>query len=251
MTGDLVDLMERATRTMPVETERLVSGALDRGTSQLRRRRRRTTRLAAGLAGVGLLAVVLVPRVLSTDPVAHEARPSVGTTTLQLLPTDELVGRFAAELPGTSIPVEVRSSQASGTVMVQRLLTNADAMTGLVQVDVSVSAPYDSEGIAENKSFCRQMHRRVGPRDGSDCLVVPGGIVQFWDDTVAPEDPGDNAPGIRMAYAYLMRWDGGNVNLRAINSTDAQVAPAPGSAPVIRTDEVVDLVQRLDLFSTS
>jgi len=253
VTTDLADLMERATQTMPVETRRLVSGALGRGTAQLRRRRRRTTRLAAGLAGVGLLAVVLVPRVLSTDPdrVAQEAPPSAGTAPLRLLPTDELVGRFAAQLPGTSNPVEVRSSKVAGSVTVRRELTNSEAMTGLVQVDVSVSAPYDLDGIVENKAFCREMHRKVGPRDGSDCLVVPGGIVQFWDDTVAPEDPGDNAPGIRMAYAYFMRWDGGNVNLRTFNSTDAQVAPAPRAVPVIRTDEVVALVQRLDLFSQS
>ncbi len=78
---------------------------------------------------------------------------------------------------------------------------------------------------------------------------MPGGIVEFWDDTVPPEDPGDNAPGIRLTYAYFMRWDGGNVNLRTLNSTSADVAPAPGAVPVIRTADVVDLVQRLDVFT--
>ncbi len=246
---DLVELMERATASMPVDTTRLVNGGLVRGAAELRRRRGRATGWLAGVAAATLLAGVVVPRLYSGADTVREPAPATGATTLQLLPTDELLQRFAEQLPGTSAPVEMQSSEVAETVRIMRQLTNADGMTGLVQVDAGVSEPYGPDGIVENKAFCREMHRKVGPRDGSDCVIVPGGIVQFWDDTVAPEDPGGNAPGIRLAYAYFMRWDGGNVNLRTLNSTSADVPPAPGAVPVIRTADVVDLVQRLDVFT--
>ena len=176
----------------------------------------------AGVAAATLLAGVVVPPLFSGSDTAREPAPTAGTAGLQLLPTDELLQRFEAQLPGTSTPVEVQSSESPESVMIQRQLTNADGETGLVQVDASVSAPYDADGIAENKAFCREMHQKVGPRDGSDCVIVPGGMVEFWDDTVSPEDPAGNAPGIRLTYAYFMRWDGGNVNLRTLNSTSAR-----------------------------
>ncbi len=247
--NDLADLMERATAAMPVDTSRLVNGGLERGAAEVRRRRVRATGWLAGVAAVTLLAGVVVPGLSSGADTAREPAPSTGVTTLELLPADELLQRFAEQLPGTSTPVEMQSSEVARTVMIQRELTNADGMRGLVQVDAGVAPPYDADGIAENKAFCREMQKKVGPRDGSDCVVVPGGIVQFWDDTVPPEDPGGNAPGIRLAYAYFMRWDGGNVNLRTLNSTSADVPPAPGAVPVIRTADLVDLVQRLDLFA--
>jgi hypothetical protein len=246
---DLIELMDRATATMPVDTTRLVDGGQHRGAAQVRRRRRRVTGWTVGVAAATLLTGVAAPRLLSGTDTAREPAPSARAATLQLLPTDELLQRFAEQLPGTSTPVEVQSSEVATSVSIQRELTNADGMTGLVQVDASVSEPYGPDGIAENKTFCREMQRKVGPRDGTDCVIVPGGIVQFWDDTVAPEDPGDNAAGIRLAYAYFMRWDGANANLRTLNSTDAHVAPEPGAAPVIRTADLVDLVQRLDLFT--
>ena len=246
---DLVELMERATASMPVDTTRLVNGGLDRGAAEVRRRRRRVGRWTVGVAAATLLAGAVVPPLFAGSDTAREAAPATDAATLQLLPTDELLQRFEAQLPGTSTPVTVQSSENPESVMIQRELTNADGMTGLVQVDASVSAPYDADGIAENKAFCREMQIKVGPRDGTDCVIVPGGIVEFWDDTVPPEDPGDDAPGIRLTYAYFMRWDGGNVNLRALNSTSADVPPAPGAVPVIRTADVVDLVQRLDVFT--
>jgi len=249
MSTDLTELMERATASMPVDTTRLVNGGLDRGAAEVRRRRGRVTRWATAAVAATVLAGFLVPRVFPGADTAREPAPSTGATTLQLLPTDELLQRFPAQLPGTSTPVEVQSSEVAKTVRIMRQLTNADEMTGLVQLDAGVSTPYDADGIAENKAFCREMHRKVGPRDGSDCVIVPGGMVQFWDDTVPPEDSSGNAPGIRLAYAYFMRWDGGNANLRTLNSTSADVPPAPGAVPVLRTAEVVDLVQRLDLFT--
>jgi hypothetical protein len=246
---DLVDLMERATASMPVDTTRLVNGGLQRGAAEVRRRRGRATGWIVGVAAATLLAGAVVPRLFSGSDTAREPATSMGATALQLLPTDELLQRFAEQLPGTSTPMTMHSSDVPESVMIQRELTNADGMTGLAQVDVSVSEPYGPDGIAENKAFCREMQVKVGPRDGTDCVIVPGGVVQFWDDTVPPEDPGDDAPGIRLAYAYFMRWDGGNVNLRAFNSTSTDIRPAPGAVPVIRTADVVDLVQRLDVFT--
>ena len=102
---------------------------------------------------------------------------------------------------------------------------------------------------SDRQDFEQFARAEVGPRDGTDCVIVPGGIVEFWEDTVPPEDPGDNAPGIPMAYASFMRWDGGNVNLRTFNSTDPTVAPERDALPVIRTAVLVDLVQRLDVFT--
>ncbi len=249
MTTDLAELMHQATSSIPVDTSRLVDGGLQRGAAEVRRRRVRTVGTLAGVAAVTLLAGVAVSGLSSGTDTAREPTPSSGDTTLQLLPTDELIQRFPEQLPGTSTPVEMQSSEATKNVRIIRQLTNADGMTGQVQLDASVSAPYDADGIAENKAFCREMHKKVGPLDGSDCVIVPGGIVQFWDDTVPPEDPVGNAPGIRLNYAYLMRWDGANANLRTLNSTSADVPPAPGAVPVIRTADVVDLVQRLDLFT--
>jgi len=249
MSTDLADLMERATATMPVDTGRLVTGGLDRGAAEVRRRRGRSAGWLVGAAAATLLASAVVPPLFAGNDTAGEPAPATDPATLQLLPTDELLQRFEAQLPGTSTPVSSQRVEGLGTVTIQRELTNADGMTGLVQVDASVSAPYDADGIAQNKAFCRQMQRKVGPLDGTDCVIVDGGMVEFWEDTVPPEDPGANAPGIRLTYAYFMRWDGANANLRAFNSTSADVPPAPGAVPVLRTADVVDLVQRLDLFT--
>jgi hypothetical protein len=246
---DLADLMERATATMAVDTTRLVNGGLDRGAAEVRRRRGRAIGWLAGVAAATLLAGVLVPRVLSGGDTVKELIASPGSSTLRLLPEDELMQRFTALLPGHSEPRSIQSFDVTDDVLIQRVLTTADGATGLVQGDFSVGEALSPDLVARYKDDCRSVQPKVSPKDGTDCVIVPGGTIMIWDDTVPPEDPAAFAPGVLMSYAYFSRWDGAVANLWAYNTADTDEAPAPDAVPVLRTADLVDLVQRMEFYA--
>jgi hypothetical protein len=249
MSADLADLMERSTASMPVDTARLVNGGLERGSAEVRRRRSRVAGWATAAVAASVLSGFLVPRALSGDDTVPEPAGSRGSATLQLLPEDELMQRFAALLPGASTPVSIKSFDVTDDVLVRRVLTNADGATGLVQGDFSVSTAMTPGRIARYKDECRSVQPKVSPKDGTDCVIVPDGTIMIWDDTVPPEDPAGFAAGVSMSYAYFSRWDGAAANLWAYNTADTDVAPSSGAVPVLRTQELVDLVQRMEFYT--
>jgi hypothetical protein len=134
-------------------------------------------------------------------------------------------------------------------VMIERQLTNADGLTGYVVGDFGVAEPLSAEAVAHQKSACREAQEKVSPRDGTDCMLVPDGMIEVWDDRVPPDDKSGLARGIRMAWVNYTRWDGGVAMMRALNSTASDVPPEAGAMPVIRSSELVELVQQMKWFA--
>jgi hypothetical protein len=255
MTNDLAELMpelmNRATDTVPADTAHLVRNGLKRGVALARRRRRRVA-LACG--GLGLAASVTVAAVLSGLPGRHTvvdggAGPAgVPPSDLRMLTEKDLVDDLTALLPGTSSDQSVKQMEGETGVEVTQQLTNPAGRTGYVSSAFGLGDPPSPEQIASQKAMCRQMQEKVGPRDGTDCVVVATGTIEFWDDTVTPEDMSGLAPGTRMTYVHYNKWDGSFAGMQALNTTEKGASAEPRTPPVIRTAAMVELVQDLEWY---
>jgi hypothetical protein len=126
-------------------------------------------------------------------------------------------------------------------VAIDLQLTNGRGVTGYVGGDFAVGEPLSDEAIANSEAACRD----VQPKGGDECLFVPGGMIDLVDDSSPPADPTGLARGIRMAWVNYIRWDGAFATLRALNSPAPDVPTEPGVMPVVRTDELVQLVQQM------
>jgi hypothetical protein len=246
---DLADLMERATASMPVDTRRLVNGGLDRAAVHRRRTHGRVAGAVAGVAGLAALVAVVVPNLAWQREHGVERAPYSSAPTdsmLRLLPDAEVLQRFSALLPGSY--ADVQTIDSDGDVNFEGQLTTTDGRTGLVMGDFGVGPAFDPATIADNKRTCVQMQRTVSDLDGTSCVLIDGGMIEIWDDTVPPEDPGNSPASMRLAYVHLSTWDGAGATLRSLNSTSDTAEPEPGAVPVVRTQELVDVVKQMEWY---
>jgi hypothetical protein len=252
MTLDLADVMQRATDGMPVETARLINGAYDRTADLRSSRRRRAASLGLGMVAVVTVVGLVVPAVRFQHVPGQDLDPyssSPPASTLRLLPDDQLATRFTALLPGTVSDLVPQRFAGADDVSFEAQLTNELGRTGYVTGDFAVGDALPPDAVAENQRACRQMQRKVSPLDGTSCVLVQGGMIETWDDSVPPEDPAGDAPGVLLASVSLKQWDGATATLRALNTTASGIAPEPGAATVLSTDELVDLVQQVEWYA--
>ncbi len=148
---DLAELMERATASMPVDTTRLVNGGLDRGAAEVRRRRGRVGRWTVGVAAATLLAGVVVPPLFARERHRQGAGAGHGCGH----PPAAAHRRAAPALRDAAAGHE---HAGDGAVLREPRERDDPAGAdqrrrddGLVQVDASVSAPYDADGIAREQ----------------------------------------------------------------------------------------------------
>lgn len=252
MTLDLSTVMHRATDDLPVDTQRLVDAGLARGVALTRARRRRTV-----LGSVAAVAVALligwgstgvdraVDQGVPSGPSASRG-PEAGPEKFGLPTAEELTGRLGDLLPGTARDVTV--PEVPFGLALQLQLTRPGGSNGVVRVNLGVDDPLPSRERQERLDNCVAVQEKVSPKDGTDCVVLEGGYVDLWLDDVPPEDETALGGNAMMAQAVYHRFDGRVVQVTAWNAPTNTTEVAPGTPPVVRTQELVEIVQDTGWF---
>ncbi len=248
MTLDLANVMDRATEGMPVDTRRLVDAGVARGAALTRARRRRTAIGSVAAVTVALLIGWGGPAVVdqAVDEGARSGQPTsngpvAGPNGLALPDAQELAGRLGGLLLGTARDVTV--PEVPYGLAFQLQLTRPGGSNGVVRVDLGVDEAIPRRDRAQRLDDCVAVQKKVSPKDGTDCVVLEGGYVDLWHDDVPPAD--DTALGGKamMAQATYHGFDGRVVQVTAWNTPTPTTDPAPGTPPVLRTQELLEIVQ--------